>query len=134
MTIPSEADIKLIEDLAEHVEKFKKTIEKAGDKIYEDNKKLLRESKNFFASALFKLKHNIKKNADVANYIHGSLLKYEKTLKAIKETNENVDETLCNVLLAIRQNEYLQSWHPAQHGYPEIKVTGKHPAKVKAAS
>ena len=33
-------------------------------------------------------------------------------LESVKKTNENVDETLCKVLLAIRQNEYLQAWYP----------------------
>jgi hypothetical protein len=37
-----------------------------------------------------------------------------------------------NVLLAIRQNEYLQAWYPAQQGYPEMKVVGSHPYKTKA--
>lgn len=35
--------------------------------------------------------------------------------KALQESNDilqNVDSTLCNVLLAIRQNEYLQAWYP----------------------
>ena len=35
-----------------------------------------------------------------------------ETLEAVKKTNEEVDSTLCKVLLAIRQNEYLQAWHP----------------------
>lgn len=54
---------------------------------------------------------------------------HEKILSRIARTNENAEETLCNVLLAIRQNEYLQAWYPAQHGFSEMKVTGKHPAK-----
>lgn len=39
------------------------------------------------------------------------------TRKIVEEgrvLNENVDATLCNVLLAIRQNEYLQAWYPEQ--------------------
>ena len=107
---------------------------KIADKMHEDNKVMLREFKKFFKETLTTLKGSIKKNASVANYIHGSLLKYEKSLKALKDTNENVEETLGNVLLAIRQNEYLKAWHPAQHEYPEMKVTGKHPAKVKRSA
>jgi len=109
-------------------------IKKIAEKIAEDNRSLLREHKKFFKESLKEVKATIKKNASVANYIHGSLLKYEKSLKAIKETNDNVEETLGNVLLAIRQNEYLQAWHPEQLGYPAMKVTGKHPAKVKVSS
>lgn len=104
-----------------------------ADKIYEQNKKLLRETKNFFNSSLRELKDSIKKNHEVANYIHGSLLKNQKHLKTLTESNANVEETLANVLLAIKQNEYLQAWYPAQHGYPDLKVTGKHPAKVQVA-
>jgi len=37
---------------------------------------------------------------------------YEKNLKKITKVNECVDETLCKVLLAIKQNEYLQAWYP----------------------
>jgi len=106
----------------------------ATRKAYEDNKKLLRHAKNFFDSSLRQLKISIKKNAEVANYVHGSILKHEKFLNALQKSNSNVEETLCNVLLAIRQNEYLQAWHPAQHGYPDMKVTGKHPAKVKVSA
>ena len=52
-------------------------------------------------------------------------------LQEISRTNTNVDETLGNVLLAIRQNEYLQAHYPAQLGYPEMKVVGKHPINIK---
>jgi hypothetical protein len=107
-------------------------LEELAEKIYRDNKKLLREIKNFFEASFRQLKASIKKNAEVAQYVHGSILKHEKYLNELKKSNQNVDETLCNVLLAIRQNEFLQAWYPAQHGYPDLKVTGKHPAKVKA--
>ena len=43
--------------------------------------------------------------------------------------SENSEETLLNVLLAIRQNEYLQAWYPEQHGFPEMNVIGSHPIK-----
>jgi hypothetical protein len=33
-------------------------------------------------------------------------------LEQILYVNRCVDETLCKVLLAIRQNEYLQEWYP----------------------
>lgn len=56
-----------------------------------------------------------------------SLNRYEKTLKEIQARHEIVEDTLCNVLLAIRQNEYLQAWYPEQKGYPAQKVVGQHP-------
>ena len=55
---------------------------------------------------------------------------FSEIFTSMKNTLENVDETLGNVLLAIRQNEFLQAHYPAQHGYPEMKVTGKHPSKI----
>lgn len=58
------------------------------------------------------------------------LQEHDKILMQIKECNENAEQTLLNVLLAIRQNEYLQAWYPAQKGIPEMKITGKHPLQV----
>lgn len=52
---------------------------------------------------------------------------YHTQVIEVKCTNENVEQTLLNVLLAIRQNEYLQAWYPAQQGHPEQKVIGAHP-------
>ena len=52
---------------------------------------------------------------------------YRTTLDKMQETNQTAEETLCNVLLAIRQNEYLQAWYPEQAGYPEMKIVGRHP-------
>lgn len=50
-----------------------------------------------------------------------------QTLEKIQENNEYMEETLRNVFLAIRQNEYLQAWYPAQQGHPQMKVVGPHP-------
>lgn len=60
-------------------------------------------------------------------------LKMESIVKAmekIKNANEIVEESLQNMLLAIRQNEYLQAWYPAQQGHPEMKVVGPHPIQI----
>jgi hypothetical protein len=40
---------------------------------------------------------------------------------------QGAEDTLLNVLVAIRQNEALQAWYPPQQGYPEMKVVGSHP-------
>lgn len=48
-------------------------------------------------------------------------------LKEIKTVMECAEETLMNVLMAIRQNEYLQAWYPAQNGLPSKMIVGKHP-------
>ncbi len=109
-------------------------LSKLSDKIYADNRHLLKETKKFFADSFKNLRASINKNAQVANYVHGTVLKHEKFLKELNKSNQNLEEALANVLLAIKQNEYLQAWYPAQHGYPDLKVTGKHPAKVKVVS
>jgi 2-hydroxy-3-keto-5-methylthiopentenyl-1-phosphate phosphatase len=85
----------------------------------------------------------LKKNEDLLTSIRFALSKHEKLIAEVRKeqssfkefldrilkSHHNLDETVCNVLLAIRQNEYLQAYYPAQHGYNEMKVTGKHPVK-----
>jgi len=61
-----------------------------------------------------------------------ALKSHETVLGSVKNTNENAEEILGNVLLAIRQNEYLQAWYPAQSGFPEIKVSGIHPLNIES--
>jgi hypothetical protein len=51
---------------------------------------------------------------------------YEETLGRILEVNQTVEQTLCKVLLAIRQNEYLQAWYPSK----ENSVVEKDKEKV----
>jgi len=53
----------------------------------------------------------------------------EKALEKMIDQNQITEETLCNVLLAIRQNEYLQAWYPDTCGFPEQKVVGQHPVQ-----
>lgn len=55
---------------------------------------------------------------------------FSENLQRVMQTNQAAEETLLNVLVAIRQNEYLQAWTPAQHGYDAIKIAGPHPAKI----
>jgi hypothetical protein len=51
-------------------------------------------------------------------------------MKEMTRINQLVDESLGNVLLAIRQNEYLQAYYPQQHGFKAMKVSGIHPANI----
>ena len=44
-------------------------------------------------------------------------------LMNILEVNRHVDETLCKVLLAIRQNEYLQAWYPNSPSTQKLPAT-----------
>ena len=52
---------------------------------------------------------------------------HDELLRKLTDINANVEETLMNVLLAIRQNEYLQAHYPAQCGAKEMMVAGTHP-------
>lgn len=81
----------------------------------------------------FRLSNNaaITKMHDITQSIQKRVHDYQKLMEKVIETNANVNESICNVLLAIRQNEYLQAWYPPQKGYPEMKVVGKHPANIK---
>lgn len=59
------------------------------------------------------------------------LKKIQSFLTETKKTHESLEDTVLNILLAIRQNEYLQAWYPAQNGYDQMKVIGSHPQKLK---
>jgi len=56
---------------------------------------------------------------------------HNEFLRKLTEINANVEDTLMNVLLAIRQNEYLQAHYPAQCGAKEMMVVGTHPLAHK---
>lgn len=51
-------------------------------------------------------------------------------LEKVILTNESVNDALLNVLVAIRQNEYLQAYYPEQKGIPAMKIVGNHPASA----
>ena len=53
--------------------------------------------------------------------------RHERTIKKTKEILERTEDTVCNILAAIRQNQCLQAWYPPQNGYPEMYVSGNHP-------
>jgi len=57
---------------------------------------------------------------------------HEQEIGKIVPITTLLEETTMNVLLAIRQNDYLQAWYPAQQGYAQMKVAGPHPAKLSA--
>lgn len=72
----------------------------------------------------------VRQNREILDLIKKTSHEQTQFLNSLAKTNESVSDTLLNVLLAIRQNEYLQAWYPAQHGFPEMKVSGTHPAKL----
>lgn len=61
---------------------------------------------------------------------------HKQFLSEIMRKMESIDEMMSCILVAVRQNEYLQTYYPAQHGFPEMKCGGIHPAKLmnKAAN
>jgi hypothetical protein len=67
-----------------------------------------------------------KKEERILKKIEGIMKRHEGMLNQILTVNQCVDECLCNVLLAIRQNEFFQAWYPAQNGKKEQKVVGKY--------
>lgn len=56
---------------------------------------------------------------------------HEDILGGILAKMTTIDEMMSCVLVAVRQNEYLQTYYPAQHGFPEGKYVGIHPAKLE---
>lgn len=58
----------------------------------------------------------------------------DEYMKQNNHLHKMVDESLGNMLLAIKQNIFLQAWFPEQLGFPEMKVTGRHPAKTASAN
>lgn len=71
-----------------------------------------RSQKNVLKKARAILNSMGEKEDKLLKKITGVLRNHEEVLIKILDVNRNVDETLCNILLAIRQNEYLQAWYP----------------------
>lgn len=75
------------------------------------------------------VKNCLKKNNELATKILKDVSGYSALMLRMEKALEATEETLMNVLVAIRQQEHLQAWYPAQKGYPEMKVVGRHPSK-----
>lgn len=106
-----------LENITKFIQKFsaeREFIERSQKKVLKDARKILADMK--------------KKEERILKKIESILEGHALLLSEILKVNRNVDETLCNVLLAIRQNEYLQAWYPAQNGQPEQRVVGKYVA------
>jgi hypothetical protein len=72
---------------------------------------------------------NAKSQARVNKKIISALDEIKEIINKVKITNEYAEESLGLMLLAIKQNQFLHTDYPAQHGYPDMKIAGKHPAK-----
>lgn len=73
----------------------------------------------------------IRKTKDHQKKVDKSLDNHQNRLTKIVSTMESIDEMMSLILVAIRQNEYLQAYYPAQHGHPAGKYAGLHPAKLE---
>jgi hypothetical protein len=51
---------------------------------------------------------------------------YGSRMEEVAKVVSFAEETLMNVLIAIRQNEYLHALYPAQNGKPEQEVVGRY--------
>ena len=106
------------------IEKFTKDSRRDIKEFTNDSYKQIREMSDY-------LKDWIKDANSRLKSIDTHLEAYEKKLTTLTQLNVSIEETLGNVLLAIRQNEYLQAWYPEQQGHGEMKVIGRHPCQAK---
>lgn len=67
------------------------------------------------------------KNLDISDGIIEKIDQNCATLRKTQEILERTEDTVCNMLLAIRQNQFLQAYYPAQKDLPEMYVTGSYP-------
>ncbi len=71
-----------------------------------------------------------KENAELINLITRRFKQQNEMMDALKTVTTSAEETLLNVLTAIRQTEFLQAWCPAQDGYKEMMIVGRHPSNI----
>lgn len=86
--------------------------------------KEFRENRKIFATIRQDLNKQQDKNTSV-------LKECADTLDRICKLNEQIEATICNVMLAIKQNSYLQAWYPEQQGIDAGRFAGAHPIVEK---
>lgn len=117
----SEMQYEFLKDHFSHLEKtFIKEYCKLNERYAEAAKKLNALEEKFLL-----------KNEVLTNEIRDLLATYNKRMHDFAQVTATAEQTMVNVLAAIRQNEYLQAYYPAQGGIPEMKVSGKHPLQEK---
>lgn len=83
------------------------------------------------------MEERLKKLIDNVDTAFAQILKtfraHEDILHGILIKMENIDEMMSCILIAVRQNEYLQTYYPAQNGMPAGKYVGIHPSKLEGA-
>lgn len=79
-----------------------------------------------------KIFNSIRKDLDrQQNKNLATLQECAQTLDRICKLNEEIEATICNVMIAIKQNSYLQAWYPEQQGIDEGNFSGAHPIVQK---
>lgn len=112
-------------------EKATKTLEEQFASIEEKNEKSIKEVKDFLKSIKSTVESLIKKNNESMVEVFKMVQSHQKFLDEMQKSFDVVDETMGCILLAVRQNEYLQTWYPEQNGFPAMKACGLHPSKIK---
>lgn len=111
--------LKDLKDTLGRIELFMRNAEKSRRLMHLSQRKVLQKARAI-------LKDMSEKEEKILGKIKGVMHGHQETLDECLKVMGNADETLCNVLLAIRQNEFLQAYYPAQNGQPEQKVVGKY--------
>ncbi len=107
--------------------KKKQTIKES---IQIERSAILQDVKTFSESLLQQFTLMCNANEDTFNEVLKTVTSHETVLKGILEKMENIDEMMSLILVAVRQNEYLQTYYPAQAGFPAGKYVGLHPSKL----
>lgn len=116
--------------LMKKIDSFINRTERARKLVYRTQRASLQKARGILAEMG-------KKEERILRKVDAALKRHEKILEKMLIVTDAAEETLCNVFLAIRQNEYLQTYYPAQNGLSEQKVVGKYmnvPNKEKEVS
>ena len=104
------------------------------DKLRKETQDLLSDMRRAIAKINADVVRLLRENNEVVKNCLATAKATATQTKNYKSTMENVEDTLLNVLVAIRQNEYLQAWYPPQKGHPAMKVIGTHPLHQKESA
>jgi|SRR5579863_7669797 len=113
-------------------EHIPRSLEKEISAMKERTSKILSDIRGSFESMKSQNNRFLKEAREMLKDMNQKMSGYSDLINSVKSTNENVEDTILNVLAAIRQNEYLQAWYPEQSGMPEMKVIGSHPLSSKS--
>ena len=116
---PEEEGSRSLKETLARIELFMRNAEKSRRLMHLSQRKVLQKARAI-------LKQMSDKEEKILSRIKVVLFNHGITLEECLKVMNNVDETLGNVLLAIRQNEFLQAYYPAQNGQRAQMVTGKY--------